>query len=200
MVWSGIIVVLIFISLMINGASHGGSTVKNPPEMQETQVWSLGCEDPLEREVATHCSILAWEIPWTERSLAGYSSWGHRELDRIWQLKQQQWLVMLIILPCAYLLLYSHRVVSDSLTPWTASCQASLSFTISQSLLKLMSIELVMPFQPSHLLSPPSPPALSLPQHQGLFQWVSSLHQVAKVLELHLQHQSFRWIFRVDFL
>ena len=54
--------------------------------------------------------------------------------------------------------------------------------------------------QPSHLLSPPSPPALSLPQHQGLFQWVSSSHQVAKVLELHLQHQSFRWIFRVDFL
>ena len=145
MVWSGIIVVLIFISLMINGASHGGSTVKNPPEMQETQVWSLGCEDPLEREVATHCSILAWEIPWTERSLAGYSSWGHRELDRIWQLKQQQWLVMLIILPCVYLLLYSHRVVSDSLTPWTASCQASLSFTISQSLLKLMFIEPVMP-------------------------------------------------------
>ena len=119
--------------------------VKNPPEMQETQVWSLGCEDPLEREVATHCSILAWEIPWTERSLAGYSSWGHRELDRIWQLKQQQWLVMLIILPCAYLLLYSHRVVSDSLTPWTAARQASLSFTISQSLLRFMPTEWVMP-------------------------------------------------------
>ena len=37
-------------------------------------------------------------------------------------------------------------------------------------------------------------------QHQGLFQWVSSLHQVAKVLELQLQHQSFQWIFRTDFL
>jgi len=54
--------------------------------------------------------------------------------------------------------------------------------------------------QPSHPLSPPSPPALSLSQHQSLFQWVSSLHQVAKVLELQLQHQSFQWIFRVDFL
>ena len=41
--------------------------------------------------------------------------------------------------------------------------------------------------------------AFSLSQHQGLFQWVSSLHQVAKVLELQLQHQSFQWIFRVDF-
>ena len=54
--------------------------------------------------------------------------------------------------------------------------------------------------QPSHPLSSPSPPAFNLSQHQGLFQWVSSLHQVAKVLEFHLQHQSFQWIFRTDFL
>jgi len=52
--------------------------------------------------------------------------------------------------------------------------------------------------QPFHSLSPSSPPALNLTQHQNLFQWVSSAHQVAKVLEL--QHQSFQWIFRVDFL
>ena len=51
--------------------------------------------------------------------------------------------------------------------------------------------------QPSHLLSSSSP-ALSLSQHQGFFQWVSSLHQVAKLLEL--QHQFFQWIFRGDFL
>ena len=58
--------------------------------------------------------------------------------------------------------------------------------------------------QPSHPLSPPSSSALNLSQHQGLFQWVSSSHQVARVLELQLQlqlhHQSFQWIFRVDFL
>ena len=54
--------------------------------------------------------------------------------------------------------------------------------------------------QPSHPLSSPSPPAFNLSQHQGLFQWVSSSHQVAKVLELELQHQSFQCIFRVDFL
>ena len=48
--------------------------------------------------------------------------------------------------------------------------------------------------------SSPSPPALNLSQHQGLFQWVSSSYQVVKVLELQLQHQSFQWIFRTDFL
>ena len=47
--------------------------------------------------------------------------------------------------------------------------------------------------QPSHPLSSPSPPALNLSQHQGLFKWVSSLHQVAKVLEFQLQHQSLQW-------
>ena len=54
--------------------------------------------------------------------------------------------------------------------------------------------------QPSHPLSTPSPPAFNLSQHQGLFQWVSSSHQVAKVLEFQLQHQSFQWIYRTDFL
>ena len=46
----------------------GGSVVKNPPAMQETWVQSLGREDPLEKKMATHSSILAWEIPWTEES------------------------------------------------------------------------------------------------------------------------------------
>ena len=54
--------------------------------------------------------------------------------------------------------------------------------------------------QPSHPLLPPSLPAFNLSQHQALFQWVSSSHQVAKVLEFQLQHQSFQWIFRTDFL
>ena len=91
-------------------------------------------------------------------------------------------------------------------TPWTVACQASLSITNYQSLLKLMSIKSVMPS--NHLiLSFPSPPALNLSQHllqwvfsQGLFQWVSSLHQVAKVLEFQPEHQSFQWRVRTDFL
>ena len=52
--------------------------------------------------------------------------------------------------------------------------------------------------QPSHPLLSPSPPAFNISQHQGLFQWINTSHQVAKVLEL--QHQSFQWIFRTDFL
>ena len=54
--------------------------------------------------------------------------------------------------------------------------------------------------QPSHPLLAPSPHAFNLPQHQGLFQWVSSSHQVAKVLEFQLQYQCFQQIFRTDFL
>ena len=54
--------------------------------------------------------------------------------------------------------------------------------------------------QPSHPLSSPFPPAFNLSQHQGLFQWVSSSNQVAKLLELQLQHQSSQWIFRTDIL
>ena len=91
-------------------------------------------------------------------------------------------------------------VASDSVTSWTAACQASLSITNSRSLLKLMSTELVMPSNLSYPLSSPSPPTFNLSQHQGLFQWVSSLHQVAKILEFQHQHQSFQWMLRTNFL
>ena len=53
--------------------------------------------------------------------------------------------------------------------------------------------------QPSYPLSAPSPSAFNISKHQDLFKWVSSLHQVAKVLEFQVQHQSFQWIFRTDF-
>ena len=55
-----------------NGKGHGytgfpgDSAAKNPPAVQETWVWSLGREDPLEQGMATHSSILAWTVPWTE--------------------------------------------------------------------------------------------------------------------------------------
>ena len=55
-------------------------TVKHPPTMQETRVQSLGQKDLLEKEMATHSSILAWETPWMG-NLVGYSSWDHRESD-----------------------------------------------------------------------------------------------------------------------
>ena len=84
-------------------------------------------------------------------------------------------------------------------TPWAVTPQASLSITNSQTLLKLMSIEWVMPS--SHLilcrplLLPPSTfPSIRVFSNEG------SSHQMAKVLELQLQHHSFQWIFRNDFL
>ena len=85
-------------------------------------------------------------------------------------------------------------------TPWTTARQASLSITDSWSLLKLMSTESINAIQPSHPPLSTSPPAFNLSQHQGLFIWVSFSHQVAKVLEFQLQHQSFQWIFRTDLL
>ena len=94
---------------------------------------------------------------------------------------------LLLLLPLSSVQLF--------VTPWPATLQAFLPFTISWSLLKLMSVESVIPS--NHFIH--SPPALSLSQRQSLFQWVSSSHQVAKVLELQLQHQSFQWMFRVDF-
>ena len=91
--------------------------------------------------LATHSTVLAWEIPWTEDPGRLQSSSVQFRLS----------------------------VVSDSATPWTAAHQASLSIANSRSLLKLMSIESVMPS--SHLiLSSPSPPAFTVSQHQGLFQ------------------------------
>ena len=57
----------------------GGLGVKNPPAVQETQVQSLGIKDPLEKEIATHSSILAWEMPWTEEP-GGLQSMGSQRV------------------------------------------------------------------------------------------------------------------------
>ena len=56
-----------------------GSVVKNPPAVQKTWIQSLGREDPLEKEIATHFSILAWEIPWTEEPGRLLQSMGSQE-------------------------------------------------------------------------------------------------------------------------
>ena len=92
--------------------------------------------------------------------------------------------------------LLSHVWLCNSMD---CSVPSFLYITIFQSLLKLMSIESVMPSNHLILCHPLLLPSI-FPSNQALFQWVSSLHQVAKVLELHLQRQSFQWIFRTDFL
>ena len=96
------------------------------------------------------------------------------------------------------LLLFSRSVASDSLWP-----HGLRGFPVLHHLPEFTQTHVHWvcdAIQPSHPLSSPSPPAFNLPQHQGLFQWVSSSHQVAKGLEFQLQHQSFQWIFRTDFL
>ena len=80
-------------------------------------------------------------------------------------------------------------------TPWTVAHHASLSFTISQSFAQTRVHWVDDAIQPSHPLSPSSPPALNLSQHQGLFQWVSSLYQVAKVFECTLLTSVFKCLF-----
>ena len=80
-------------------------------------------------------------------------------------------------------------------TPWTTELQASGSITNSQSLSKLMSIESGMPSNHLILCHP-----LPLPSIFPSIKWVSSSNQVAKVLEFQLQHQSFQWTLRTDFL
>ena len=144
-----------------------------------------------------------------KRSLVGYSPWGLTESD------MTEWLSIFTMSLCLGLSISCARWVRKELmmieetvsrkgnsywtlsvqslchfqlfaTPWTTARQASLSITNSRSLLKLL---------PS-----PSPPASNLSQHQGLFKRVSSSHQVAKVLEFHLQHQSFQWTPRTDLL
>ena len=168
-------------------------------------------------------SLTRWKwVSWTLRvgdgqgGLACCDSWGHKESDTTEQLiwsdliwlyyfpkisfwsfnimthflyPPKPWVVVVVVQSLNCIQLY--------VTQWTAVFQAFLSITISQSLLKLMSI---MSMPSNHPLWPPSPPSFSLFQHQGLFQWVSSLYQLAKVLELRLQHHSFQWIVRVYFL
>ena len=125
--------------------------------MQETQAWSLGREDPLEKEMATHCNILDWRIPQTEEpsrlqfmgsQRVRYDSvtitspcTQHRSIKTYKDLKgttDNNTIVIVIVVQ-------SLSCVQLSANLWAAALQTPLSFTISWSLLKFMSIELAMP-------------------------------------------------------
>ena len=132
-------------------------------------------------------------------SLAFFSPWGHKELDMTEWLNSNK----------------PRRLNQDGLTPSLVvqslsrvqlcepmDCSTSDSF-VPHYLSEFAQIHVHWvgdAISPSHPLLPSSPPGLNPSQHQRLFQWVSSSHQVAKVLELQFQHQSFQWIFTVDFL
>ena len=162
------------------------SAVKNLPVMQETQVRSLGWENPLREHMATHSSILAWRIPWTEEP-GGLQSLGLHRVRHDWS----NW---------------AHQFSSVAQSCPTLCDPMDCSppgFPVHHQTTELAQTHVHRvgdDIQPSHPLLSPSPRALNLSQHQGLFKWVSSSHQVAKALEFQLQHQSFQWIFRTDFL
>ena len=173
--------------------------------MWETWVWSLGWKNPLKGK-ATHSSILGLQnsMDCIVHGVAKTQTWLSNFHFILFSLSSlnMSFLVCKIFAEkssdspmgvALYSQFSSAPVMSNSVTPWTAACQASLSITNSQSLLKLMSTESVMPSK--HLiLSSPSPPTFNLSHHQGLFTCVSSSHQMAKVLKFQLQHQFFQWI------
>ena len=95
------------------------------------------------------------------------------------------------------MVLFRFSIQSLSLTLWDPMDCSTPSFPVHHQLLELVQTHVHRvgnAIQPSHPLSSPSPPSFNFSQHQGLFQWVSSSHHVAKVSELQLQHQSFQSI------
>ena len=133
--------------------------VEDLPAMQETWIRSLGLEDPLKKGKATHSNIPSWRIPWTEQ-LGRLQFWHYKQSSKT------EWLTLSLLRTGSvqFSSLQSLSRARLSVTPWTAALQASLSITNSESLLKLMSIESVMPS--SHLilchplLLPPIPPSM----------------------------------------
>ena len=159
----------------IDVASVMAWMAKNLSAMQEIWVQSLGWEDPLEKGMATHFSILAWKIPWAEEP-GRLQSMGLQRIRHNWVTNTFFQEIVVQSLCCVWFFAI----------PWNAACKASLSFTISWSLLKLMSIESVMPSNNLFLCHP----LLLLPSifpSIRIFSNESALHnQVARVLELQL--------------
>ena len=95
---------------------------------------------------------------------------------------------------------FSYSIVSDCLWPTDCSMPGLLVHHQLPEFTQTHVHWVSDAIQPSYPLSSPSPLTFNLSQQQGLFKWVSSSHQVAKVLEFQLQHQSFQWTVRTDFL
>ena len=109
---------------------------------------------------------------------------------------------MCCAVPFSWYLVQFCSVTQSCPTLWDPMDRSTPGFPVHHQLLEFTQTHVHRvsdAIQPSHPLSSPSP-ALNLSQNQGLFQWVSSLHQVAKVLEFQLQHQSFQWTPRTDLL
>ena len=150
--------------------------------------------------MATHSSILAWRIPGMGEP-GGLPSMG---LHRV----GHDWCDLAAAVAADHLLLVCSSVqfslVAQSCPTFCDPMNRSMpGLPVHHQLLEFTQTHAQRvgdAIQPSHPLSSPSPPAPNPSQYQGLFQWVNSSHQVAKVLEFQLQHQSFQWTPRTDLL
>ena len=174
--------------------------------MQETWVWSLWQEDPLEKEMANPFSILAWRIPWMEEPGGTQSTFlqrdGHNRATSLSKKTKDLYIEN-------YKALVNRISQSVQFSSVAQSCPTlcdpmnctTPGLPVHHKLPEFTQTHVHRvgdAIQSSHSLSSPSPPALNLSHHQGLFKWISFSHQVAKVLEFQLQHQSFQWTLRTD--
>ena len=167
--------------------------------MQETWIWFLGQEDHQEKRMVTYSIILSWRIPWSEEP-GRVPFMGSQRVRHDWVTDSHKLTEFI-----------SKDIIQLSSVQFSQSCP-TLCNPMNCSMPGLPVHHQVLEFtqthvhwvsdtiQPSHPLLPPSPPAFNLSQHQGLFQWVSSSYQVAKVLEFQPQYQSFQWTHRTDLL
>ena len=173
----------------------------------------------LEKEMATHSSVLAWRIPgmgepgglsmgshrvghdWSDLRAAALSSNRRKSSESI--LRCYSWVIILNLAQITFSISCCCSVSHPCLTLCNHMDFSTSGFPVLYCLLEFAQTHVHWVSDAIHSSSPlssPSPPAFNLSQHQGIFQWVSSSHQAAKLLELQLQHQSFQWTFRIDFL
>ena len=150
-----------------------------------------------------------------QRSLAGYSPRSHKESNTTkWLIPSWESYIMInstkdtlahgnfkdceTEIPSSVTISSAAQSCLSLCDPWTTARHASLSITNAQSPPISLFHWVDDAIRPSHPVSSLSPQALNISQHQGLFQWVSSSHQVGKVLGFQLQHQSFQWTPRTD--
>ena len=143
--------------------------VKNLLAMQKTWVQSSGWRLNLWRRKWQPTPVLLPRESHGQRSRSGYSLWDRKVSD------------MTVPLSLSVSVQFSRSVMSDSVIPWTAACQASLFITNSQSLPKLMSIESVMPSN-RLILSSPSPPTLNIKYYNNHIVYI--IHETSLVAQM----------------
>ena len=107
--------------------------VKNPPEMREIWVWSLGWEDPLEDNTASHSSILAWKIPWTEKP-GGLQSTGSQRVRQDWSDLSHSYIFITVVLflnlpnPMLYVTSFCKTCILNHIEKWKSNTVLAFFF------------------------------------------------------------------------